>query len=170
METANDGKTKDNKKLGEIVEKYDVIQDLMRAKADISFEQLLAISSEAKQQLHVSLKRTYSHTPAVRRTDANPLSGVKSKNVEVLLNQSCKCRLIIDSGAEVNILSKDLATRLGIPLSPARNLNLRFADGNRSWEVAGTLSNLGTKVLGHQTEANFVVMEGIDYEGLLGLP
>ena len=38
----------------------------MRAKADISFGQLLVISSEVKQQLQVSMKRTYhSHVRCI---------------------------------------------------------------------------------------------------------
>lgn len=159
-------------KLSEIAEHYDVVKDLLRAKADISFGQLLAISTEAKNQLQRSLTRPYhSKGYAVNLTESTSLMGHRSKKVTVTLNDKVDTSLVIDSGAEVNVMSMELANALELELNPASSLNLKFANGSRANEqVIGVATDVAIEVFGHLSSATFVVLKNIDYDGLLGLP
>ena len=116
---------------------------MVHIKPEISFPQLLDISPRLRRELALLLrssqprtrkKRTTAEvqidnvTGPMKITDAAPDSEVECMYITVWCNDQEIPDVLVDGGAMIDLIAKDVADRLGLEKHPVQNLGMRLAD------------------------------------------
>ena len=81
-----------------------------------------------------------------------------------------KCRILMDSGATGNFISRNLVKKLGLKTRKKHeNLTVKYADGN-SEECSDYLQSIPFKIQNYNDREHFDVISLKNYDMIVGLP
>lgn len=146
-----------------------VIEQALDTPVTLTIGQLLGSSRELTQNLAELLRFKKPVESAAITTNSVP-----ARTTAPLLRLNMMCNgtavsFVIDSGSEVNLLSQDIAHKIGLPVDERPSVAIKDANGGLGRAV-GMIPNV-TVSCGHiQTRTNFFIAKGIPFDGLLGRP
>ncbi|PTQ27041.1 hypothetical protein MARPO_0236s0001 [Marchantia polymorpha] len=152
---------------------YDIVEDIGRQRANISFNQLLEDNKTYRKMLMLSLRRPRKtrkgKLPAVYRVEGGDLGPPE---IEVEIGGCVIQKVPVDSGSGVNIMTEETANSLGFQTFEPTTRVLRLADQTRRMPL-GMLSNVRTNIEGVDFQLSYIVLQPLmkkGYDVLLGRP
>jgi clan AA aspartic protease (TIGR02281 family) len=197
IEKEDDNKVEVNTGFGTVTFKRSEIKDIERSSAEES--QKITEVWQAKKEVLTSREKEFEEARDKRFKDAyenwiedektkkaeasraakhiniTREPGGKSMMVEVLLNNSVKVNLVLDTGASVVVLSRVAGEKLGIDLSDEKKnvMEMRLADGRKTRAKVIVLDSVKIQDVEVKNVATAVLLDqapaiGVT-EGLLGM-
>jgi hypothetical protein len=149
-------------------------------KIDITWAELLGISIPFQRSV-LSLKNHYP-VPEKTNLDANSLSLVKARiqqlvsptpklpiRIENSENKVLKKNALLDTGAEINCMSKALIDLLQIPYTTETSVSIKPAYGDMVG-FTGVASDVSIRIGSIEVLTDFFILAGAHHDVLLGQP
>ncbi|KAH9316081.1 hypothetical protein KI387_024708, partial [Taxus chinensis] len=148
---------------------YSILEDLSKRPANITYGQLLAMSSEKRRELRGGLnaRRRKEVEVPVLEAEADPYAP----QAEVLCNGISIHDVLVDGGAAVNVMTESVMNMLGLKIDRPSTLMLRSLNKGKT-KPEGVISNVAISVMGVVCVVDFQVMKNgtVAYPMLLGRP
>lgn len=144
--------------LGEGQSPYDLLEDLKKKRADITYGQLLHLSSSMRRHWHklvglkrVKIKRPKAHVVQLHKaTDVLPI-------VDVWIHGRREGKAYMDGGAQVCVMTAETMHLLGLELSGKSVFSVRMANSSRV-NCLGVINDLEINVLGQKAIMDIHIM------------
>ena len=160
------------------IDKYSVVHDLTRTKADITHAQLLYHSPDLREELKKALVRERTQknkekSPEPSRRKPEVIIPVRS--VDKTLERSPRViaridgfpiEVILDGGSTANVISAETVEECGLPVDLNTQMTLVMADGRHVKTSKTATAQLQIGELSFNIQG--YVLDGLDYDILLG--
>lgn len=105
----------------------------------------------------------------VRKRTEELFYSVATPKIKVRINEECLVQAMVDSGAEVSVMTRDIAEDAKLPITPSPDLTLIAHGGEKKW-FAGVCENTPIQIGGITIYAHIFVVEDADIPLILGMP
>ncbi|KZP29953.1 hypothetical protein FIBSPDRAFT_726795, partial [Athelia psychrophila] len=148
-----------------------ILNQMLNTRIDLAFGEVLGMSKELSGLMCDKIKLKSIKAPP----QANVAASFQTKSRENLINLHMECdgrpiRAIIDTGSELNIVSKHVCdTRIRRPVDLRQTMAIADANGGRG-KLIGMVENVPLHCGTVKTLANLYVGSHVPYELILGRP
>jgi hypothetical protein len=155
-------------------DQYNICQDLMDQKADVTFGQLLHDNVNYQQQVEAKFGRKGKQRYVLPSKAVNFVltEDLGAPKIDVIIDGICVPNVPVDGGAGVNVMLETTAFELGYSKFESTPTVLQMADQSKVLPI-GQLSQVPTTIAGHTYLLNYMVIRvdvGNPFPVLLGRP